>query len=371
MQSDESSVCRPSTASGNRKFPSHKEIRAAISARSRFLDWPGKLAFGRSFESIPTSLILDPLLDDYLRGIFLDGRRERRRLIRRWLLPVSVYYVAGMLVMGKQIKCSRKRLQFLILMAALSFTWQFMTWRKFSLINSQISQSLNWGRDDLAHVKSSNRDALDIVTGYQQSGAPFVLMLRTFDEVREARVTAREAGAELKKLSASEGSVISVRSVRPEFQDEEKLAAALRRWIPVVAIRNPAQVEMSPNHSLPRLALFADEWREPVQHLIELAPYICVHLTELTPGVSFELESIHRLGKEDATLIVIGESQGHGDMVAEFFASMDLPVRKYQAPNLGDVPLRFFRHLVRQTELDLETLASNPEVFAWAGNWMS
>ena len=71
--------------------------------------------------------------------------------------------------------------------------------------------SLEVVSDQLAYMGLNHRRAIEIITEYQRSGSPYVLMLRTFDEVLERRVDAEDASAGLRRLSAQKRGPIAFR----------------------------------------------------------------------------------------------------------------------------------------------------------------
>lgn len=350
----------------------------AIQKISRPLEWLSRIVFfGHPFRLIPTRLLLDPLLDDYNRGVLLEGRQMRRRLMWRWVLTMSACDAAAMLAVSQQIRTASKRWRFVTAGIALLFAWQQNRYfRKLPLINSQITIALDYVQANLANVKSSHNIALRTIAEYQKTGSPYVLMIRTFNEVVEARVDAKDTKDALKLMHQSGRGHTSLRAMSGEVIAEERLCAALSKWIPAIAIRNPAHVDVNrhirPSHykPTPRLFLPSDEWQDAIVHLIEMSPYICAHITELTPGVSMELEMIRAFGKEDSTLIVICKPTDLRPSVAKFFDHQGLVLPEYNGPDPSDPPLRFFNHLVMQDDLDYEAIASNVQVANWARGWL-
>jgi hypothetical protein len=368
MRSNESYM-RPPSVPDSRSSPWHKKLRAIDKVR-RLLESLSIVVFDRPFKTVPTRLLLDPLLDEYNRGLLLEGRQERRSLLCRWLLGTFACDAATLLSVSGRVRLPSKTWRLAVMVADLSLGWQYRCYRELVLVNAQVGMSVDFVKDHLASTRLSHSNALNIISAYQRSSVPFVLMIRTFDEVTEARVDAKDANEIAKGLMPNRAqSPISLRSFSSEVMAEERFCSALSQWIPVVAIRNSAY-QLS-DSSTSRLALPADAWEEAIAKLIEVSPYICVHLTELTPGISMELNTIHRLGKEDSTIIVMCEPRDNLGMAAPlFFEALSLAVPEYKTPDPRDIPLRFFDRLVRQGELDYEALASSPEVAAWGRAWM-
>ena len=152
-------------------------------------------------------------------------------------------------------------------------------------------------RADAERAAELHARAVAIVTAHRQRVEPFALFLRNFDLEAHERTGRGPEGEQLIAFSESLQRV------------ESALGAALRDRVPVVAIANPRLSRPDYQHAFPKLELPNHMWRAVLQELVAGAALIVMQVTELTPGVMTELQTILHHGRQAVTILLVSEDE--------------------------------------------------------------
>jgi hypothetical protein len=319
--------------------------------------------FGPDFLRIPLALVRDPMLSGHMRStLFQDAMLPRRRLLACWFACLAVPVILVILIAVWPGSRSAVVLPFIVVAIAAALLLSRRYERQIRQVNALLGVNLYQAEDYLRRVRAAHHKALGILS--RRETEPFVLMLRGFTEMLEFRSYDTPGGGQ------------SLRSFDNQPRAEERLAASLSRWLPVVAVRNPSDDSFRDEPDIARLWVPEDGWRDTVRQLIVQARYICVHVTWLTPGVRFELETILKSGREPATVVILCDPEPGGPDGFDMEAFLAALARSsgYEVPDRGprppparrkDVPLNRFHRVVPQAQIDYENLSRYRPFARW------
>ncbi len=321
--------------------------------RRALWEWPLVAMFGRDFRRIPRGLLLDPMLSGHARGNLLDGMRHRRETLPPWLACVGTGLALANLAVVWPAARRATTLPFIGAGALVAVGWSHVFGQQIMEDNALISLAVLQAEEHVQSVRARHEQAVRILSRREQE--PFVLMLRSFDEVFE-----RRKGSDAIP-HGSPGAVEVLRSFRPDTRAEEKLAERLSRWFPVVAVHNPSDDYPEQRTDIARLFVPEDEdWRAVIRRLVTLAGYICVHVTQLTPGVTAELEAILDADRAGSTAVILcdlpDDEDGMRDTVYKFFRGVGYDAPDPVPARRTDAPLDRFRQVVSQQAIDYGAL---------------
>ena len=330
--------------------------------RRALWEWPLVAMFGRDFRRIPRGLLLDPMLSGHARGNLLDGMRYRRETFPPWLACVGAGFALANLPAVWPAARRATTLPFIGAGVLVAGGWSHVLGQQIMEDNALISLAVLDAEEHVQRVRARHEQAVRILSRREQE--PFVLMLRSFDEVLE-----RRKGSDAVP-HGSPGAVQALRLFRPDTRAEEKLAERLSQWFPVVAVHNPSDDFPEQRTDIARLFVPEDEdWRAVIRRLVALAEYICVHVTQLTPGVTAELEAILDAGREASTAVILcdrpDDEGGVRDTMYEFFRGMGYDAPDPVAADRTDSPLDWFGQVISQTAIDYGTLDRSPPFAGW------
>jgi len=301
------------------------------------------------------------MLSGHLRGTLMEAVRYRRQTFPPYLACASAVLTLGGLPLVWPACRRATRLPFIgagFILAAAGcqvFGWQIMQ------DNALIGLTLMQAEEHVQHVRASHEQAVHILSRRERE--PFVLLLRSFDEVVE-----RRKGSEAIR-PGSPGATQTLRLFGRDARAEEKLAEPLRRWFPVAAVHNASDDFTGARADNARFFVPEEDWRTVVCQLIKLARYICVHVTQLTPGVAFELEAILEAGREDSAVVILcdlpDDDADVRNVVYTFFRGVGYDAPDPVLARRTDAPLNRFHEVLRQKEIDFAALDRCPPFAGW------
>jgi tetratricopeptide (TPR) repeat protein len=209
----------------------------------------------------------------------------------------------------------------------------------------QLSESV---RDEMERFRKTldalQRPAMEILSRYAKTGAPFALFLRNFDlEGHYARSAA--------------GRMIVTQQNRPAGV-ENRLHDALRRHVPIIGIANPSVVRSDFDQAVPKIIVPDDLWEHVLLNLLLGADIVIMELTHVTPGVAIELQAILDVHKEALTVLLLPPKDAP-DRKEEFSTWLEGTYAAQRAPQtvLDEAALLArFPRVVREDELNFDAL---------------
>lgn len=203
-------------------------------------------------------------------------------------------------------------------------------------------------------AEQSHRAAAMVMHEFQATKRPFALFLRSF-EVEAYEYFSTDCAPD------RDGGTVTTTLAGPSSV-EQKIVAALSQRLPLLAIANPSQL-LTSRGLIPRLQLPNEGWQQVVLNLIEHAHLIVMDCDSFATGVLWELDSITKAGRQDATLIVlpargVAAPESALQEIAEILGSA--VVKRLPPATKSDAPLRGFSRVAHEDEIDLEPLEASP-----------
>lgn len=218
-------------------------------------------------------------------------------------------------------------------------------------IEREIRERREWVREEAELASARHAEALKIFTAYRENLEPYALFLRNFEIEAHQAVGMGPEGPQ---------RVISTKGTEQGI--EVRLAAALRERLPLLGIENPLSMHsFFQQHAIPKLELRNETWRAAVQELVAGASLIVFNLTDLSPGVALELQTIFSHEKQSSTVVILSIDEGEPDGSVEGVRQyLNIPSPPRQSLEQIRSQLSGFPRVVLERDINFDDLDASP-----------
>jgi hypothetical protein len=280
--------------------------------------------------------------------------RYRRALIQPTVVPLlgGLFYSTGLLRPPRSLlaKC---------LLGVGAVAWGAYWIRKLRearLVKSYLDMhraQITQRAQEEAHL---HQKAARILLECREQSRPFALLLRNFDleayqQTGPATIRKRAIRERIRFNLSNQGNV------------ETRLASALRGRLPILGIANPSVHRSDYRHAVPKISLPFDRWQEALHGLVQDASFIVVDLDRLSPGVSFELQTILQHNKQQRTVIVLSDPSREPETDPATYKLQTLYGVDSARPeplDLSGPELSQFPRVIREAEVPFADLDGSP-----------
>jgi tetratricopeptide (TPR) repeat protein len=143
-------------------------------------------------------------------------------------------------------------------------------------------------------ARTVHNEAMKVFERHRQTREPFALFLRSFDvELHRASISGPDRFREVRLESLSTGI-------------EGELTRQLEGRLPLIGVSNPYAIytRYRQGKMCPKIEVLHETWRAIVLELIKRACFTVFQITDLSVGVSFEIEALYLSCCQDTTVLV-------------------------------------------------------------------
>jgi len=166
------------------------------------------------------------------------------------------------------------------------------------LLQRYVNEQTEYVKNRAKRAAESHERARKVIENYWFKHQPFGLFLRNFES--EAYVI--EVKDRNKPFPATAGSMDSIEAI------EEQLRAAAGPDLPLITISNISPLALG-GKVIPKMEMRNEIWEIALNGLIQHAGLILIKLDKLTEGVLKEMDAVVKHGREDSTVVVLGDPQ--------------------------------------------------------------
>ncbi|HEV2780203.1 MAG TPA: hypothetical protein VGX25_12495 [Actinophytocola sp.] len=308
-------------------------------------------------------------------GVLLEGKGALRQAAMRRLafLPTEAAVVISVMLPAKI-----GLLAFCVSLIVFVATLKHRVHAKVKLRScaDALQFAVNHANKATERIFTSHEQAAVIIQNFETSRVKFVLSLRSFGLDGVERRFGIGEGSEYIQTNLRESLKLQARYLKEEAKEkahrrvqaittfdtaEDLLGASIAKFLPIIGVWNDSTA--SPNYQtsrIPRLYLPRENWKPALRRAITCASSIVVHLSEMSPGVRYELETILELGREADTIVVISDGPSVDRFLVEILESITGQAIgngvTYEPVRASDVLARF-PHIVEYSTIDLSNLS--------------